>query len=460
MLLLEGDVKEVGKVDNLILELEEHIGDFKSKSAIPLSNSEVERLITEFQEKFPKEKLAEFTFEEYALGTDQKDESYSYWLEYRTKDLASIKGGPVKKHGIWFSKEEGIFKAADKFQAGSEEASMDILRRALLDLLENGELQDFRAIEDNILANGIKYKTLYMYYPNLYLPMSADDHYSYLLKELGYIPDQYQGVGAKQRILLEIKRIGEGLSELTNYEYVHFLYYLFGVPRRKKPRSPEIWIDGGVLKSKIVEEGDVEATLKMNYQVLEVKMSPLKKRQQEVSGIERKAFKPDYEERQRTRAIIGAKGETLVMKYEQDRLKKFPKLCDQIEQKSGTDDGLGYDILSFETDGQERFIEVKTTKGKVTSKLNFYLTDNELQKAKDMENYWIYVVSEIDSVMPKIIPIARPFADENQGCLEMKPTQYLVSIGVSEKEEMKKLTTTKAPFIKMKTLALACHLDW
>src|SRR6202162_6103488 len=34
----------------------------------------------------------------YALGTSTSDESYCYWLEYRTDVLGSIRGGSAPKH--------------------------------------------------------------------------------------------------------------------------------------------------------------------------------------------------------------------------------------------------------------------------------------------------------------------------------------------------------------------------
>jgi hypothetical protein len=52
-------------------------------------------------------------------------------------------------------------------------------------------------------------------------------------------------------------------------------------------------------------------------------------------------------------------------------------LADRIEHVSKTKgDGAGFDILSFETDGRERFIEVKTTA--YIAETPFYLSRNEL----------------------------------------------------------------------------------
>ncbi len=77
-----------------------------------------------------------------------------------------------------------------------------------------------------------------------------------------------------------------------------------------------------------------------------------------------KAIKRDYLAREAANSSLGLAGEELVVNYEHWRLNALglSRLADQIEHVSKTKgDGLGYDILSFEPDGKERFIEVKTT---------------------------------------------------------------------------------------------------
>lgn len=88
--------------------------------------------------------------------------------------------------------------------------------------------------------------------------------------------------------------------------------------------------------------------------------------------------------------MIGFLGEKIVLNYEQRKLKEYPSLSEKIEHVSQTrGDGLGFDILSFNTEGQEIYIEVKTTaQGKSAP---FYMSDNEVNFAKKHpDNYVIY----------------------------------------------------------------------
>ena len=77
---------------------------------------------------------------------------------------------------------------------------------------------------------------------------------------------------------------------------------------------------------------------------------------------------------------LGRAGEELVLRFEHERLLRAGqrRLADQVEHVSHTKgDHLGYDILSFECDGSERLIEVKTTRfGAMTP---FFASRNEVE---------------------------------------------------------------------------------
>lgn len=77
-----------------------------------------------------------------------------------------------------------------------------------------------------------------------------------------------------------------------------------------------------------------------------------------------RAVKRDYLEREARNQSLGLAGEEFVALYEHWRLIELgqQRLADKVEHVSQTKgDGLGYDVLSYDSDGKERFIEVKTT---------------------------------------------------------------------------------------------------
>lgn len=95
----------------------------------------------------------------------------------------------------------------------------------------------------------------------------------------------------------------------------------------------------------------------------------------------------DYLARESRNASLGLAGEEFVTQYEHWRLIQLGKaaLADRVEHVSKTKgDGLGYDVLSFDVTGRERFIEVKTTAfGKETP---FFVTRNELDFSRDFND--------------------------------------------------------------------------
>ena len=89
-------------------------------------------------------------------------------------------------------------------------------------------------------------------------------------------------------------------------------------------------------------------------------------------------IKRDYLQREAANRSLGLAGEALVLEYEARRLHALGArgLADRVEHVSQTrGDGLGHDILSFETDGRERFIEVKTTA--YLAETPFFVSPNE-----------------------------------------------------------------------------------
>jgi len=87
----------------------------------------------------------------------------------------------------------------------------------------------------------------------------------------------------------------------------------------------------------------------------------------------------NYLAREANNRNLGLAGEKLVFNYERARLVYEGKanLSERVEHSSlEVGDGIGYDIKSYNNDGSDRFIEVKTTKyGK---EIPFYISRNEV----------------------------------------------------------------------------------
>lgn len=103
----------------------------------------------------------------------------------------------------------------------------------------------------------------------------------------------------------------------------------------------------------------------------------------------RAPIKRDYIGREARNISLGNAGEEFVVAFEHARLNAVGQkiLADRVEHVSSTKgDGLGYDILSYDETGKERFIEVKTTAfGKETP---FFISKNEVKFSKANDDYF------------------------------------------------------------------------
>jgi len=95
---------------------------------------------------------------------------------------------------------------------------------------------------------------------------------------------------------------------------------------------------------------------------------------------------------------IGDLGELLVINFEKEKLLQAgkSKLAEKIKHTAkDKGDGTGYDIESFDTDGNKIFIEVKTTRNDFSQMI--HITRNELERSiKEKDNYFLYRVYNFD----------------------------------------------------------------
>ena len=100
----------------------------------------------------------------------------------------------------------------------------------------------------------------------------------------------------------------------------------------------------------------------------------------------------DYVALEAKNQLLGLAGEEFVVRFEAARLEAAGqgRLASRIEHVSRTrGDGLGYDVLSFDTNGRERLIEVKTTAYGASTP--FFVTPNEVEVSRESaEQFHLY----------------------------------------------------------------------
>jgi hypothetical protein len=109
--------------------------------------------------------------------------------------------------------------------------------------------------------------------------------------------------------------------------------------------------------------------------------------------------KIDFIEKEIRNKHLGLLGELFILKSEIDFLKLNDRedLANSVKHVSvEIGDGLGYDIISYDLLGNEKKIEVKTTRSDINRP--FYLTRNELEvSSQNPDSYYLYRLFDFDS---------------------------------------------------------------
>ena len=161
------------------------------------------QLRREFEQRFPREQLADLTLDEYAIG---RPDSFCYWIEFKTRDLGSVSGGSSHKWGIFWSKGDQEWKWNKALKSDSPEAAFQKLKTGLLNLIEaatHDQFDQLDAIGSNQLGpnrNALRAKPLYLYFPDKFLPIANPYHLTHFLNFFGQRPQG--GLHTKNRQLL------------------------------------------------------------------------------------------------------------------------------------------------------------------------------------------------------------------------------------------------------------------
>lgn len=137
------------------------------------------------------------------------------------------------------------------------------------------------------------------------------------------------------------------------------------------------------------------------------------------------ASRRDYLAQEARNRSLGRAGELFVAELEARRLHVAGKkaLADKVEHVAATrGDGLGYDVHSYEDNGKDRLIEVKTTSfGEDTP---FYISRNELARSQhDADIYRLYRVFDFRQ-RPRLFSIE---GDIERWC-RLAPVTYLATL--------------------------------
>jgi len=195
---------------------------------------------------------------------------------------------------------------------------------------------------------------------------------------------------------------------------------------RKIVNDPASSVLLDVLAESVFEETDQKKDSDLNYELPEFNPIVLESQPKDTSKKRKTSSRPSKPSIPSKK--VGDAGEKYVYEFEKNKLERLGlddlanKIVKQYEDLSFFP---GYDIQSFDEQGNKIFIEVKSTKGK--NKNYFEISDNEIKAAKELgDSYHIYQVTNA-LTDPKISTVIRNLYNyEEQDKLLIEPMVYKV----------------------------------
>lgn len=380
--------------------------------------AKLSKLRERFVNSFQISQIESLSLDEYVVGKQSK-KSFCYRIETELKELGNMKGSTSDKFGVYYGKKgkdkEVRYRFTSKYGTNAEEAFIDV-KSEITKLLNAGLNEDSTDIIKSKIAPLFRYKLLGTYFPEKYLNVYSKDHLDYFIGEFG-INSKSKSIFGKQTSLLEFKNNNEISKEWTNLEFSRFLYHKIGRP----PKDEN-------------DKAQIQIVPPLNQVKLELINLDFTNRERVISDSARKV-KIDHIKRNLRNAQVGMRGENLVFNFEVEQAKLRKQDASLIEHISTEDDSAGYDIKSIDYEGQTKYIEVKSTKSK-PGILTLNITDNELRKAKELDNYFIYVVFEAHTTTPKLWIMNKTFKDYIEE-IKLHPISYRLYLNTDKTEEVR-----------------------
>lgn len=331
---------------------------------------------------------------DYVIGKGKQNKSFCYRIERELDRLGRISGTPAIKFGIYFgkmgkSKNGRLNKYRySKIWGENEEDAFKNIKDAIVTLLIDANKNNINGIQKNKLSPMFKGKLLFLFHPDKYSMTFSKDHLIHFTSELN-LKSKSNNILELQQLLVDYRKSIPLLNSASPYLYNKLLYDILKRPNKKDDNLPPL---KDVLKG------------------VEVINAPPRGGDRDRQGVD---TKQDYDALYKKRKRIGDRGESIVFQYERKRLEDEgkPKLAKKVDHVSDRSDKEGFDILSFETDGKEKRIEVKATSNK-TINGGFFFSVNEYKKSANLDNYYLALVTSALSRRPKVCFIKHPMLND------------------------------------------------
>lgn len=208
---------------DVITSIDEALATWDPEASGRIAQAESLRL--QFTERFPVASWPDLPVEAYALGQQTDGGTVCWWMEWKTKPIASMSGGSAAKHLIFLRKKDQTWRYPKEY--GSVNEAWTAVRSAFVEAFALAEAGRFDEIDDMKALRGaqaLRTKLLYVYFPDELLPVTSKAHVDHFLERLGRPATNWSAIRANRQLLAALRSFPP-LQQLSTLQLGFFLYH-------------------------------------------------------------------------------------------------------------------------------------------------------------------------------------------------------------------------------------------
>jgi len=176
--------------------------------------------------RFPASDWPQMPVERYALGQAKSEDTFCRWMEFKSMNVAGMRGGSSMKH-LLFKRKNKPGWYFDQNHRNVENAWAAIREGFVkaLELASSGEWDAIDQIDAIYAAPALRSKAMYVYFPTEMLPVCSTGHIKHFLEKIGNIEniDAKGVVGLNRMLRMQLASIPE-FKGWSTWEMMAFLY--------------------------------------------------------------------------------------------------------------------------------------------------------------------------------------------------------------------------------------------
>jgi len=177
-------------------------------------------------DRFPILSWPEMPIERYALGQAKSDETFCRWMEFKSMNVAGMRGGSSMKHLLFKRKNkpgwyfDRTHRTVDNAWAAIRSGFVKAFESA-----SKGNWDEIDQIDAIYAAPALRSKAMYVYFPDELLPVCSTSHIKYFLARIGNKTDiDAKGVVGLNRVLRMQLALVPEFKGWSTWEMMAFLY--------------------------------------------------------------------------------------------------------------------------------------------------------------------------------------------------------------------------------------------